>query len=262
MRNFSFGIITLLILTACGNGKSSVSDVDDNASDTTMVEDSLEVQEVTPEYDVIDAQGFGLKGKVKSIELLTISTYEDGTELKEGDVLFVGTIDFDKFGHILHDEWGNEYGYDADGKFYRGNHMYTSINRDKEGRIVKYEDEEPNRDNEANKTIVFKYDKVGRLSIVEQRGWSGNWTLKRNYKNGMNPDSETLSGTIEGGSDFSYLIKFNYQHFDNYDNWTERTVIKTGTLTGVEYDEDNNEIESTQPVEEIRIERRKIIYYE
>ena len=257
MKREVFGFLALMILAACGNSKPPVA-TDDNSesTDTIKVE---EPQEQTPKYDNTDAKSFGLNGMVKSVETQIYSTHEEGSELKEGSVLFNGTVEFDNFGHIIHDEWGNEYGYDADGNYYRGNHLYTTIQRDKDGRLTKYNDEEPKKDNESNKTFRFKYDKNGRLLSVEVRGWTEQWTEKRQYKgNGINPESATLSGTYEGGGEFLHTIKYTYQHSDKYGNWTERIEIKSSSVTEITDEEED----SPQISEEIRIERRTITYYE
>ena len=276
MKREVFGFLALMILAACGNSKPPVA-TDDNSesTDTIKVE---EPQEQTPKYDNTDAKGFGLNGKVKDVDFQIYHAYENNGELSEGSLYDRGNISFNEQGHIVKDEWLNEFGYDADGNYYRGNHVYTTIERDKNGRLVKYNDVDPKGKSEAYYTYRFKYDKSGRITSVALKGWTEEWTEIRKYK-GANifPESSTKTGKYEGGGGYSTLKKYLYQHTDTYGNWTERTIISNTEDMSGRHSAQSDTImpdsvlpsyvapsrnHSPQVNDEIQIEKRVITYYD
>lgn len=255
----------MIILAACVNGKPSVSaDDNDESSDSATVE---VLQDQTTKYDATDAQSFGLNGMVKNVEYQIYSTYEEDGKINQGSLYERGDIAFDKYGHILVDEWLNEYGYDAEGNFYRGTHLYTKIQRDKYGRLSKYADVDPTGKSEVYNTYVFKYDKNGRLSSVNMKGWTVEWTEKRFYKGGnIYPESVSRTGTNMGSGSFSSSQNYVYQHFDTIGNWTERTIVQSDTGGEVVADSvalnESQQVREQKVQEQIKIEKRIITYYE
>ncbi len=276
MNKVIFCFFALMILTACGNSKQSKSaneDADEGADSTKVEETQGEVQ-----YDCTDALSFGLNGKVKDVDFQIYHVYENKGELSEGSLYDRGNISFNEQGHIVKDEWLNEFGYDADGNYYRGNHVYTTIERDKNGRLVKYNDVDPKGKSEAYYTYRFKYDKSGRITSVALKGWTEEWTEIRKYK-GANifPESSTKTGTYEGGGGYSTLKKYLYQHTDTYGNWTERTIISNTEDMSGRHSAQSDTImpdsvlpsyvapsrnQSPQVNDEIQIEKRVITYYD
>ena len=265
MKRDVFGFIALLILAACGNSKPPVAtDENSESTDTINVE---EPQEQPSKYDSADAKSFGLNGMVKNVEYQIYSTYEEDGKINQGSLYERGDIAFDKYGHILVDEWLNEYGYDAEGNFYRGTHLYTKIQRDKDGRLSKYADVDPTGKSEVYNTYVFKYDKNGRLSSVNLKGWTVEWTEKRFYKGGnIYPESVIRVGTIKGNGSFSSSQNYVYQHFDTIGNWTERTIVQSDAGGEVVADSvalnESQQVREQKVQEQIKIEKRIITYYE
>ena len=272
MNKVIFCFFALMFLTACGNGKQSKSANEDGGenSDSTKVEET----QGAVQYDCTDAMSFGLNGKVKNVDFQIYHAYENNGELSEGGLYNRGNISFNEQGHIVKDEWMNEFGYDADGNYYRGNHIYTTIERDKNGRLVKYNDVDPKGKNEAYSTFKYKYDENGRLASVSVNGWSDEWTEIRKYKGGnIYPESATITGTYEGGGGYSTLKRYLYQHTDTYGNWTERTIVISNTENYgdrdvVPYDSippgyvapSNNQSSKVNDV--IQIEKRVITYFD
>lgn len=248
------------VLTACSGGKPQTSVADAVADSTDNSKETI-ADETKPQYNTTDALAFGLKGHVQTATVECYSTYESDGVLKEGNMTTTYYVTFDGLGHVTHDPWGNEYGYDADGNYYRGNHVYTTIQRDKSGRLTKYVDVEPNADNEANMTLSFKYDKNGRLEMVTQGGWTGHSTEKHTYKgNNIFPKSVETVADYEGGGTSTVSATYTYNRFDENGNWTERTCVTSETET--EDDPLNDSGVSTKIQEVITVERRVITYYD
>lgn len=252
--------ISVAMLTACHGGKPSASAGKENNETEEQTSVQTESDSKTPIYDTTDAQAFGLNGHVRQAVTQGFVTYEEDGELKEGGLYYSNTIIFDAYGHILQDEWGNEYAYDAEGNYYRGNHTYTTITRDKSGRLLKYIDEEPNIDSEENQVLTFSYDKKGRISTVMQGGWTGHWSEQREYQNENKYPSKTEMTSDSEGEDGEYrtVISYRYSNFDDEGNWTERICVSSGTKTI--YDTDSVFGQRTIVNETIFIEKRSISY--
>lgn len=243
---------------ACKQSKpSTIAD----AKDTARVEsaNAEEKDDVPVEYDVIDAQTFGLLGKVQSVSTQSFMTNEVNGNLTEGSIVTESEMAFDQWGHVTKDEWGNEYGYDADGNYYRGNHTYTILKRDESGKIKEYIDEEPNTDNDENQRLSFVYDKTGRLTTVTQGGWTGHWQEQRSFEGGnLYPSKIITSADYEGGGESLITTTYRYSRFDEKKNWIERISVISAMET-----EATDSIEGQTLInEQIRIEKRSIIYYE
>lgn len=269
MKNRLFLFFVAFALVACQNGKPQAQGDEETAMTAA---DSLarQVAEKTvaqPTYDLTDALAFGLNGHVQNVSLHVYTTTENEGELTEGAEAGSREMTFDERGHVTIDEWGNAYGYDAEGNYYRGNHVYTIVKRDKNGRIEKYVDEEPKTDNESNQTYTLKYDKNGRIASVENAGWTGGFTEKRHYKSGnLYPSKIEGESYYEGGGGDTYSVAYTYNRFDEKGNWTERTCVMTQTETAEDASEDDaawgEAAETTKVTETITIEKRSISYYE
>ena len=254
--------VALLMLTACNNSKPSAQTEAEDENDsmpTASTADSTTVQKL--EYNITDALSFGLKGHVQNVTTQYYDTDTSSGQLTEGSCTSTREITFNERGLVTLDPWSNEYGYDADGNYYRGNHVYTKVQRDKEGKIIKYIDEEPKTDNEANVTYSFTYDKNGRIKNLSRSGWSDVWTEKYQYHSGnLYPEKVIQEGTYEGGGAYSSTTTYRYNRFDDKGNWLERTCVISSTETEEEADEGFGE--QTKIEETITIEKRTITYYE
>lgn len=261
MRKRSLYILLFpIMLMACKQSKPSAvaDDTDTMKTDTVKAEKQ---NESLIKYDVVDAQTFGLMGKVQGVSTQSFMTNDNNGNLTEGSMVTESEMTFDQWGHVTKDEWGNEYGYDADGNYYRGNHTYTLLKRDKSGRIKEYIDEEPNTDNQDNQKIVFDYDKTGRLKTVTQGGWTGHWQEQRSYEGGnLYPSKIVTSADYEGGGESLITITYRYSRFDEKKNWVERICVISATETEDEIDTIPSG--QTQIHEQIRIEKRTITYFE
>lgn len=271
MKKLSFLMFSFsIMLMACKQSKPSAT-IDDTDTVRTDSMKTVEQQKSIVEYDVIDAQTFGLIGKVQSVSIQSFLTNEVNGNLTEGSIVTESEMTFDQWGHVTKDEWGNEYGYDADGNYYRGNHTYTLLKRDKSGRIKEYIDEEPNTDNQDNQKIVFDYDKTGRLKTVTQGGWTGHWQEQRSYEGGNTfPSKIVTSADYEGGGESHIAITYRYSKFDEKKNWIERICVISIAETGI-WPADTIPADTIpaanigggpQMNEQIRIEKRNIVYYE
>ena len=257
----------MVLLMSCKQSKPSAT-IEGN--DTVKVETvkAEEQKENVVEFDFIDAQTFGLTGKVQSVSTQSFLTTEVNGNLTEGSLVNQSEMFFDQFGHVTKDEWGNEYGYDADGNYYRGNHTYTILKRDGSGRIKEYIDEEPNMDNQDDQKISFSYDKTGRLKTVTQGGWSGHWQEQRSYEgSNLYPSKIVTSADYEGGGDSHITTTYRYIRFDEMKNWIERICVISATTSEIVTDiidsiDAGLNTKETQINDQIRIEKRNIVYYE
>lgn len=251
-------ISSMVLLMACKQSKPSTTIDETNTMKVGTVQKERQ-KESTVEYDVIDAQTFGLLGKVQGVVIQNYLTSEVNGNLTEGSITTESEMTFNRWGHVTKDEWGNEYGYDADGNFYRGNHIYTILKRDKSGKIKEYIDEEPNTDNDENQKLSFVYDKTGRLKTVTQGGWTGHWQEQRSYEGGnLYPSKVITTSDYEGGGESLTTTTYRYSQFDEKKNWIERICIISET------EKDNmDSIEGRTIInEQIIIQKRNVIYYE
>ena len=269
-------LASTLLLAAChGNRPSAQAGESKPIDDSTATKQTEKPEaEPQPKYDPADASSFGLTGQVRSVSTQQFATYESDGELKEDSPTGSYEMRFNPWGHIVRDEWGNEYGYDADGNYYRGNHTYTTVKRDKAGRITEYTDTEANSGDESDLTMKFQYDKRGRLATVCLTSMVCHWTEKRHYQGtSLQPsNSETLICYEGEEGETKKSVTYSYTRYDEQGNWTERTCVTTTTEPAetMEYetdteDEEEPEAESENPVkitETITIEKRAIDYYE
>lgn len=261
MQKIIWFSLSAWLLMACSNGKPSAQANSDTQADQETALPVQEQNEPTPVYNTTDPLSLGLKGHVKNVTTQIFETYESGGELKEGNVKITKELTFDAWGHVTLDEWGNEYGYDAEGNYYRGNFTYTVVKRDKAGRICQYIDEEKNVDVESSQTMTFSYDKSGRLASVERSGWTSHWVEKRHYQGKDRHTTKTECNIeYEGGGSATSTNVYTYIHFDENDNWTERVCLETQTQT--ELVSWNDEGEETTVTETVTVEKRSITYYE
>ncbi len=260
-------LIGAAALTACKQVKPSAEEVYEPEEEevATTWHKEVEEEEVVPMYDGVDALAFGLRGKVQRVTTQCFATYDSDGELKEhsspsSEMVML----FDEWGHVTLDEWGDNYEYDAEGNYFRGNHTYTTVKRDSKGRIVRYLDEEPQSDNEENKVLTFEYDKRGRIASIAYNGWTEVWEEKRNYEGDrLCPSQMIASGTFEGGGGFQRTDTYRYSHFDDKGNWTEGTMVRSYTEEEEDFEaEGDSVITKTTTEEKILVERRSIEYYE
>lgn len=258
-RIFSL-LMTAFVLMACGGSKSSAPAETD--SDSGSVTAKAEAVETMPQYDITDALSMGFNGHVKHVSAQLFATYESNGELKDGSREGEYEISFDVNGHITNDEWGNEYGYDAEGKYYRGNHTYTTVKRDKEGRLIEYKDVEPKKDNEDDFVQSFRYDKNGRAVQIEYSGFVSSWKELRHYKSGnLYPEKIEKQLFCEGDSPEGVTISYRYTSFDSQNNWTERLCMVSSKEI-VEEPVDSFIPEQPKINEKIQVEKRTISYFE
>ena len=260
MKKATLVLTAVLMLVACGGNKPSASADDGQESVNSTPVDSVEAP--VP-YDCTDAISMGLNGHVQHISATICSTYENNGKLEDGDVAGQYEMAFNERGQITTDEWGNEYGYDAEGKYYRGNHTYTTVKRDEQGRIVAYNDIEPKKDNESQFLQSFRYDKNGRITSIEYSGgFASTWTEKRQYKSGnIYPVKTEESVSFEDGGGREVIVTYRYTSFDEQNNWTERLRM-TSTKEIDEVPVDSFIPEQPKIKEEIQVEKRDISYYE
>ncbi|MBQ9637345.1 MAG: hypothetical protein IJV36_05565 [Prevotella sp.] len=261
-----FPILCLMatLLVACSRSKPQQASKEDNAVEA-KTDSSQTEQTQSVVYDPTDALSRGLKGKPQIATTEVYSTYESNGQLEEGNRQHVYETMFDERGHLTFDEWGNNYGYDADGNFYRGNHTYTRIQRGEGQRITKYIDEDTDF-GEDNATYTFTYDRQGRLIRLKKNGSMSNFDLRRQYKGAnLYPSSEILEDDGEGGYAGKTTINYRYSHFDEQGNWTERIAVRSTETTDYA-NEDYADSLHTEPrkkiSEDIIIEKRTIQYYD
>lgn len=246
------------LLVACQNGRQPVNGEKEEPVADSVVNIVKEEIVAVLEYNPTDAESFGLKGNVQEVTSYLYTTYDENGELKESSLKKEKEVRFNALGHITKDEWGNEYGYDANGNYYRGNHTYTEIKRDKAGRLTQYVDVEPNMDNQNNSTISFNYDKMGRLTVISQHEWTGNSEEKREYdKSNSYPSRVSIVESYEGGGTSEIVQEYRYTDFDEQGNWMARIIVYSETITEMNYEG----ADSTIVKNEILIEKRSIAYY-
>lgn len=253
-------LIAAMMLVACGGNRPPASS-DQESEDASSPADSTVVERDMPPYDITDAIAMGLNGHVQNVSLQRYSTYESNGELKDDSQIGQCEVAFDACGHMTSDEWGNEYGYNADGNYYRGNHTYTTVKRDKAGKIVEYNDIEPKKDSETQFTQSFQYDKNGRIISIKYSGSSSVWTERRHYESGkIYPAKTECSMTFEGGGAQETVVTYRYTSFDDHNNWTERICM----VSTKEIEEPVDSVIPQQPKlkEEIQVEKRIISYFE
>jgi len=255
-----FLTIALLLMACSGNKPSAAAEAE--ADPVGLPVDSTTVG-VPVQYDCTDAISMGLNGHVQHISAAIYSTYENNGKLEDGSVINQYKMSFNERGQMTTDEWGNEYGYDAEGNYYRGNHTYTTVKRDKQGRIEAYDDREPKKDNESQFIQSFSYDKNGRITFVEYiGGMTAIWTEKRHYQSGnLYPAKTEQSVSFEGGGSSEIAITYRYTSFDGHNNWTERLCM-TSTKEIEKESVDSFIPEQPKIKEEIQVEKRDISYYE
>ena len=261
---FYLCLLVISLLVACKQYKPPVhlskesETLEEEVSASTNIDSAI----LPVEYSIIDATAFGLLGKVERVSLTAYSTYEYNGELKDGDELYSKIISFDERGNVTMDEWNNEYDYDAEGKFYRGNHLYTVVQRDKKGRITAYVDDDTQSDyNEADVSFSFIYDKKGRMSRISRGGDAGGWELTLTYeRNEIYPTSSKEKSYDEGGGADETNTTYRYTHFDDKGNWTERVCVNSTTELMEEFADDSLYV-NTIINESIVVERRTITYY-
>ncbi len=256
--------IIVLLLTACQRNRPKKPDRGTTTDSITNISQSTTVSTIA--YKMVDAMSFGLTGKVSSVRKLRFNATDSDGKLVEGSLVSETIVNFDSWGHVTIDPWGNEYVYDTDGNFYRGNHLYSTVKRDDVGRIIHYKDIEPVQDNEENQEYEFSYDPKGRLVTCRRSGWTGGFSISYVYdKTNIYPSKSSSEEYYEGEEgEYSSKTNYNYIAFDSMGNWTERVCVVSNHLTEEVWEEADGEgqmIEKTTTSDVIYIEKRTINYY-
>jgi len=234
----------MALFACCSNGKSAQNNTEEGT--TTEV---TKTKDNTP----TDVHTFGMKGRVKEVRLSVadlLSANEEDSWLEDNKL----EMTFDEDGRVTLDFYENVYEYDETGKFLKGVTDYAAIERDKEGRIVKYSQVKDEED-DAQFTYNIKYDEKGRMAEVNLLLWESTYTEKMSYT-GDNPyfDKIVMKGDDQGDT-YNAVTSYEYTKFDEQGNWTERTC----TIESKTTDEEGNEIDSsTQKTRQTRV----ITYYE
>ena len=233
----------------------SVHGVINREAQVRLIKEADSDAEVAPAVTANDAQMYGLKGHVYTIKVSTYAAGQTEAGYFESYPISTNVLDvsFNKNGQVTRDHQGNTYRYDKDGTFRSGNHDYTKVKRDKEGRIVSYDDSQE-IDDEGNYVDSYSYDSKGRVIAVSHSGWSENYEIVYTYDKEGRLVKESTTGTYEGGGEFERIREFQYEKFDDEGNWTERYVI----CNSIEKDEDDAESSTSQ---EVVYEKRDIKYF-
>ena len=218
-----------IIITATGVDEHLPS-----ISISTDIFESKPTQKIAPDLQIYD-----VKGKVKQVELQNYTADNKWNyNKKDKDESSSYTVCFDTEGvatqHAL--------AYLEEGR-------KPIINRDSEGRIIKFS----NREHEGGDVYSFTYNSKG--NIICKKILLG-FTYNADYYYYYNQDNQIERITFET-SDFDYYskgeIKYTYTKFDEQGNWTERRVERKSQIT---------EEEETKKKTFREIDVRNILYYE
>lgn len=183
-----------------------------------------------------DQQMYALKGKVYQIYEQTYGTsYGGGNEYYPTSSIDKRhiAVSFNKNGLITQDHLSNIYRYAKDGTFRSGNHDYSKVTRDKQNRIISYNDSKET-DDESNYEVKYSYDEKGRLSKVSYSGWTTVYETVYRYSDQDQLASAHSTGTFEGGGEYESSEEYRYTKFDEQGNWTQRFVTKNYTEKNVD----------------------------
>ena len=192
-------------------------------------ENKASVAETMDEDTPTDVRSFGMAGKVKEVRLSVadLSADSEGDPWVEDNKL---EMSFDEQGRVTHDFYDNLYEYDASGKFVKGNHDYTKMERDAQGRVISYGEAQDEED-DMMFHYDFTYDDKGRFAKVELSFWEQFYTEELTYTgNHPYPDKITSEGDDEG-EHYSTVTEYEYTKVDEHGNWTERYCTQKTTTT-------------------------------
>ena len=185
---------------------------------------------------------YGLRGDVR--QAVTTRYYvvmEDGEFVpsKPNENHRQTDIRYDREGIILQDHLGNVYNWASPRKLQSGNHPYSKVDVDALGRVVAYDDHDPEDDDESDFRVTYIYNDLNQLVKVEYAGWTEVSEITYSYDQQGQVDVIKGSGTYEGGGDWTLEERYDYLEFDEHGNWTLRLV----TVHSTELDEEGNPVE-------------------
>lgn len=194
-KNLFLIAITSIGLMACG-GKQQPAENLDAAADTTVVEEAIIEETVSPDYVMLN-----LKGKVKSYEL---SSADDGNYWD-----FVGgKVEFDENGLII-----------------KVNDQKAKLERNDKGQITKYTwKEQMEEDYWEDANYMYSYDEKGQVTEIEYHGCYADYnsTFERNENGDV---IKRINKSLTQGNETN---KYQYTEFDEHGNWTK--CISNGTI--------------------------------
>lgn len=197
-----------------------------------------------------DRHMYGLKGMVRTVkqERLNSTYYSDAYRpagIANGFTII--NLKFGRQGQLLRDHLDNILRYNNDGSFARGNSIYTTIERDKQQRLVKYID----AGDSSIGTITYVYNPDGSIKEEHRTGYDATYTYDENGQMSTEVVSETMDegGHCEIERNFSYDIA--YENHDEQGNWTYRVVVEKRHISNTD---------ETQ--EKIYVDQRIIDYFE
>lgn len=207
-----------------------------------------------------DRRAFGLIGNVKSVSTITREAdVVDGKlvpgERNNGD----DVMSFTKQGWVLIDLYGNEYDYDAQGRFVGklGSRGCATSMRSVNGQITAYTDVCDEEDIES-RVCEFFYDEQGRMKRVEMTFWESTFNIDYIY-DGDSPHVTVIhTEQFDQGSITRTDYVMTYTDFDAQGNWTRREVMVSRTES--EETGDEGETEPTYYTTH-EIETRTLTYY-
>lgn len=195
-KNLFLIAITSIGLMACG-GKQQPAENLDAAADTTVVEEAIIEETVSPDYVMLN-----LKGKVKSYELSSTNN-----------------------GHYW-DFVGEKVEFDENGLIVKVNNQKAQLTRNDKGQITNFTwREQFEEDDWEDVCYIYTYDENGQVTNIEHHGcWAEyNCTFVRDDNGNVTKriNKSPTEGTITD--------KYAYTEFDKQGNWTK--CKSDGTIT-------------------------------
>jgi len=192
--------ITSIDLMACG-GKQQPAENLDAAADTTVIEEAVVEETVSPDYVMLN-----LKGKVKSYEIKGKTNHWDIIGLK---------VSFDENGTITKVE-GDK----------------AKLERNDKGQIIKYsfvDEWEPDFFDKGY--LEYSYDENGQLVKISTTTPMDGWDVV--FEKDANGDITKwiIKNVVDGTIPYKYV----YQEYDEKGNWTKRTIDGQSSTRKITY---------------------------
>ena len=203
-----------------------------------------------------DVRGYGFTGDVRYVYVSTMDPEleaEGEDPWLEEDML---EFEFDELGRVVIDDYGNEFGYDEQGNFIRGEFEQSTLVRDANGRIVEYSNEVLDENGEFYYedsdvfemcNLAYKYDAKGRVETEEYSGWEWGSSYTYEYEGDAFYPKEVRIESYNEGYNENILFIYEYLTFDDKGNWTSRNVTRLATGYEEPWEEDMEpEYETTE----------------
>lgn len=199
-KNLFLIAITSIGLMAYG-GKQQPAENLDAAADTTVVEEAITEETVSPDYVMLN-----LKGKVKSYEIKGETNHWDIIGLK---------VSFDENGTITKVE-GDK----------------AKLERNDKGQIIKYsfvDEWEPDFFDKGY--LEYSYDENGQLVKISTTTPMDGWDVV--FEKDANGDITKwiIKNVVDGTIPYKYV----YQEYDEKGNWTKRTIDGQSSTRKITY---------------------------